>query len=200
MGRVGLIMAALAFVTVALSMLIPGLGALCVGPLTALLIGSGAGWWASKVLGSGNAGRGAGAGAIAGLGALFGAAVGLTVLASIVGTDPQFQQQLQDQFAQDPNVQLPEGFNPAALVGVGGAIGGFCIGLFYLVLAVIGGLIAGLVYGNRGATAATPMGGYPAGQATYTAPGMEPNQGLRGTPPDDPDRGARIYPDDQRRE
>lgn len=204
MGRVGLTMAALAFVTVALSMLIPGLGAICIGPITAIAIGAGAGWWASKVLGGGTAGRGAGAGAIAGLGALFGAAVGLTVLLAIAGSNPEAQQGIQDLLEQtqqqNPDAQLPEGLNPAALLGAGGAIGGFCFGLFYLFLATIGGLIAGLIYGrNRGQTMAT-AGAYPTGAAIYPAPGMEPNQGLRDTPAEESEGGARVYPSDDRRE
>jgi hypothetical protein len=218
MGRVGLTMAALAFVTVALSMLIPGLGAICVGPITAIAIGAGAGWWASKTLGGGTAGRGAGAGAIAGLGALFGAAVGLTVLLAIAGNNPEVQQGilegLEQAQQQNPDAQLPEGLNPAALLGAGGAIGGFCFGLFYLFLATIGGLIAGLIYGrNRGQTMAT-AGAYPTEAATYPAPGMQSNLGPRDasftesegrarvypTDQDESESGARTYPSDDRRE
>ena len=96
MGRVGLTMAGLALVTVALSTLIPVIGSLVIAPLTALIIGAGAGWWASKVLGYGTAGRGAGAGAIAGLGALIGSVIGVVVLATIVGNSPEAQRQFQE--------------------------------------------------------------------------------------------------------
>src|ERR687885_2711883 len=100
MGRVGLSMAALALVTVALASLIPLVGVLLVAPLTAAIVGAGAGWWASKVLGYGTAGRGAGAGALAGLGALFGAAIGLAVLGALFGNNPEVQQGIQQGLKQ----------------------------------------------------------------------------------------------------
>src|ERR671932_28354 len=106
MGRVGLTMAALALVTVALASLIPLVGALLVAPMTAAIVGAGAGWWASKVLGYGTAGRGAGAGTIAGIGALIGSVVGLAILAGIAGNSPQAQQQL-NQILQNAQQQNP---------------------------------------------------------------------------------------------
>lgn len=191
MGRVGLTMAALALVTVALANLIPLLGPLLVAPLTAAIVGAGAGWWASKVLGYGTAGRGAGAGTIAGLGALIGSVIGLAVLAGIVGQSAQFQQQLnqalQGARQQNPGANVPN-LNAGALATAGGALGGFCFGLFDLFLSMIGGLIAGIVYGrNRGAGAPQPMAGYPA--AATGLPSMT------NTSERDEEHGARIYPE-----
>ena len=201
MGRVGLIMAALALVTVALANLIPALGQLLVAPLTSLIVGAGAGWWASKVLGYGTAGRGAGAGAIAGIGALIGSVIGLALLAYIVANNPeaqaQFQQELQRQLQQespqDPEVtRALRNLNFGAVAGIGGAFGGFCLGLFNLLLSMIGGLIAGVVYGRNRQPAAMPYAGYPAGGTSLPQ--------MTNTMETEPDRGARIYPDDQRRE
>ncbi len=209
MGRVGLTMAGLALVTVALSTLIPVIGSLVIAPLTALIIGAGAGWWASKVLGYGTAGRGAGAGAIAGLGALLGSVIGLALLLSIAANNPEVQRGIQEGLEnaqqQNPDVVLPENFDPGAILGVGGAFVGFCFGLFDLFLATIGGLVAGLVYGrNRQPLPATPVGGYPVQGTgvpqmtnTYTT---ESDRGARVYPDTESDRGARVYPDDERRE
>jgi hypothetical protein len=189
MGRVGLIMAALAFVTVALASLIPLVGVFLVAPLTAAIVGAGAGWWASKALGYGTAGRGAGAGAIAGIGALIGSVVGLAILAGIVGNSAQFQQQLnqvlRDAQQQNPGTAVPN-INAGALATVGGIIGGFCFGLFDLFLSVIGGLIAGVVYGrNRGSAMPVPSAGYPTGGTGLPH--------MTNTPENNEEHGARIY-------
>jgi hypothetical protein len=210
MGRVGLIMAALAAVTVGLSMLIPILGALLVAPLTAAFVGAGAGWWASKVMGYGTAGRGAGAGALAGLGALLGSMIALTVAASILGNNAEFQQGLQQALEnaaqENPDAAIPA-INAGALATAGGAIGGFCFGIFYLLLSTIGGLIGGVVYGrNRGpAVAAVPgmypqAGTYPASGAYPTTPADAPTDLPRMTnQPGDQEHGARIYDENDRR-
>lgn len=199
MGRVGFSMAGLALITVALSMLIPLLGWFVIAPLTALIIGAGAGWWASKARGYGTAGRGAGAGAIAGLGALFGSIIGLIALAMIAANNPEvqreFQRLLETTQQQNPDQNL-EGVSAGAVATVTALFGGGCVGLFNLFLSTIGGLIAGLVYGrNRGAVATAPGGDYapypPAGQGLPT---MQPPQAP------EQERGARIYPEDQRRE
>ena len=206
MGRVGLIMGVLALVAVALSNLIPGIGQILLAPLASIIIGAGAGWWASKVLGYGTAGRGAGAGAIAGIGALLGAVIGFTILLSIFGNTPAFQEGLNQAQQQNPDAQLPENLDPSTLLGLTGAAGGFCLGLFYLFLSTIGGLIAGLVYGrNRGPAVATPAGSYPAGTSpgfpsATTAPGTEPDRVARTYPEDEDEGRARVYPADERRE
>ena len=174
MARPALSMAALAFVAIALSMLIPVLGQLAVAPLAALLIGGGAGWWASKAMGYGTAGRGSGAGALAGIGALLGATIGLALLAGFTGSqftsNTEFQQQFQEQLEQqreaNPDAEIPEidpnDFGAVAGIagGIGGTILGFCLGMVYLLLSTLGGLIGGVMYGrNRGPTPAM-AGGY----------------------------------------
>lgn len=231
MARPALSMAALAFVAIALSMLIPVLGQFAVGPLAALLIGAGAGWWASKAMGGGTAGRGAGAGALAGLGALIGAALGLAILLGINGNrvtnnaefrqtfEEQLEQQLEQQREANPDATIPEidpsdfGAAAGAIGGITGAVAGFCLGLGYLFLSTIGGLIAGVMYGrNRGPVPAMASGGYAAGgyQPPYEPPppGQAPAHlpRMSGTSSDLPqmtnrssteqEHGARIYPDD----
>ena len=197
MARVGLIMAGLALVTVTLSMLIPLLGWFIVAPLTALIIGAGAGWWASKVMGYGTAGRGAGAGTIAGIGALFGAVIGLVALALIAGNNPDLQREMNRAMEtvreQNPDQQIGDVPAGALLTATAVFFGG-CIGLVNLFLSLLGGLIAGIVYGrNRGPApvAATP-GMYPAGT-------LPPDVGQT-TVKLESEHGARIYPDDQRRD
>ncbi len=196
MARVGLIMAGLALVTVTLSMLIPLLGWFLVAPLTALIIGAGAGWWASKVMGYGTAGRGAGAGALAGLGALFGAVIGLVLLALLAANNPDLQREISSAMEtvreQNPDQNIGD-VPAAALLTVSAVLFGGCIGLVNLFLSMLGGLVAGVVYGrNRGPAVATVGGTYPAG-----APPLDVG---RETTKLESEHGARIYPDDQRRD
>lgn len=205
MARVGLIMAGLALVTVTLSMLIPVLGWFIVAPLTALIVGAGAGWWASKVMGYGTAGRGAGAGTLAGMGALFGAVIGAVLFAIIASRNPSLQRQYSDILNQaiEQSQQQNPGQDVGALrnvgvgtvLGIGGAIGGGCIGLVNLFLAMLGGLVAGVVYGrNRGPAAV-------AANLTMYPPGTQPpNAGLPTMRVEGEQGGARIYPDEQRKD
>jgi hypothetical protein len=208
MGRAGLIMGLVALVAVALSSLIPVIGSILVAPAAAALIGAGAGWWASKLRGYGTAGYGAGAGALAGLGALIGSVIGLAVLLSLFSANPEFQQQFQEGLEearqQNPDAEVPN-LDPTALAAAGGVIGGFCLGLFDLLVAMVAGLIAGAVYGrNRGPAPAQPAGTY----APYVGaePGLPqmsntgPTTRMEQTPSDQVDeteeqRRARIYPD-----
>lgn len=200
MGRVGLIMAALAFVTVGLSMLIPLLGALLVAPAAAALIGAGAGWWASKVMGYGTAGRGVGAGALAGLGALLGSTIVLTVVLSMFGNSSQFQQQfqqaLQNAARENPGTTLPN-INVGAVATIGGGVAGFCLGLVYLFLAMIGGLIAGVIYGRNRGPAPSPAAPGGMGYGSYPAPGSEIPRMTSGA--GEHEGGARIYGEDDER-
>lgn len=205
MARVGLIMAGLALVTVTLSMLIPLLGWFIVAPLTALLIGAGAGWWASKVMGYGTAGRGAGAGTLAGLGALFGAMIGAVLFAAIASQNPTMQREYSntiDQIIEQSQQQNPEqdvgalrDVGVGTVLTIGGAIGGGCIGLVNLFLAMLGGLVAGVVYGrNRGPAAVEAV-------PTMYPPGTQPpDVGLPTMRVEGEQGGARIYPDEQRKE
>jgi hypothetical protein len=195
MARVGLIMAGLALVTVTLSMLIPLLGWFIVAPLTALTIGAGAGWWASKVMGYGTAGRGAAAGTLAGLGALFGAVIGLVILALIAANNPELQREMNRAMdtVREQNPDQNIGDIPAgALLTASAVLFGGCIGLINLFLSMLGGLIAGVIYGrNRGAAVATSAGTYPG------AP-LPPDAGV--TTKLDSEHTSQIYSDDQRRD
>ena len=194
MARVGLIMALVAFIAVALTTLIPLVGSFLVAPLTALLVGAGAGWWASKVLGYGTAGRGAGAGAIAGIGALLGSVIGLVVLGAILGNSAEFQrnfqQGIEEARQQNPGAAVPN-INARTIAAAGGGVAGFCFGLVDLFLSTIGGLIAGLIYGrNRGPQATTPVG-------SYSIPETHLPQATN-LPGTTSGHDARIYPDEQR--
>lgn len=189
MGRVGLIMGGLALVIVALSSLIPLIGSLVVAPLATILLGAGAGWWASKVAGIGTAGRGAGAGAITGLGALIGSGIGLVVLVMISANNPEVQRQIQEMMrtiqSENPDATMPDSAQLGTAMTAAGAMLGFCVGLIDLFLATIAGLIAGLIYGrNRQPAAATLPG-------TYSDLSL-PRSDL---PTAQPDSGARIYDD-----
>ncbi len=191
MARAGWSMALLALVVTALSALIPLIGTFIIGPLATIIIGAGAGWWASKRLGSGGAGRGAGAGAIAGLGAFIGATIGTVIIFSILSGSPDGRAQISSILAQmqqeDPTLNQLSSDDLASAISVLGGGLGFCVGLFNIFLAMIGGLIAGLVYGKRDtppAVAAAPVGAYDnatlpqmSGQPTY------PEQQSYGTQP-----------------
>ena len=203
MGRVGLIMAGVALVAVALSSLIPLIGWFLVAPLAALIIGAGAGWWALKALGGGSAGRGAGAGAIAGIGALIGSVIGLALLGAVFASsanDPavqqEFQRQLEAAREQNPDAAVPD-LDLGALATGGSILGGFCFGLVDLLLSTIGGLIAGIIYGRNRAPAAAPAGSYADGTYPAAGTGLPP---MTNTLEPDREGGARIYPDDERRE
>ena len=195
MARVGLIMALISLVLVALVTAIPFLGPVVLAPLTSLVLGAVAGWWVSRAMGYGTAGRGAGAGAIAGLGALIGSVIGLVLFASMLAQNPELQQSFQEGLEQarqeDPNADIPD-LNVGALAAIGGSFAGFCFGLFDHFLATIGGLIAGAVSGrNRPPAMATPAASYPAVGQPMTGETVH----LR-----ESEGGARIYPDDQQRQ
>lgn len=208
MGRVGLIMALISLVVVALASIVPVLGTVVIAPLASLILGAVAGWWASKALGYGTAGRGAAAGAIAGTGALIGSVVGVLLLASIfAGSNPQldqdFQRALEEARQQDPNAEIPD-MSLGALAGLGGGIAGFCFGLFDLFLATIGGLIAGAVTGrNAQPPPATAGASYPQmSQSVPSSSYAQGNQAATGATVHlhESEGGARIYPDDQQRQ
>jgi hypothetical protein len=191
-------MGGLALVTVTLSMLIPLLGWSIVAPLTALIIGAGAGWWASKEMGYGTAGRGAAARTLAGLGSLVGAMVGLVILASIAANNPDLQREMTAAMEtvreQNPDQEIGD-IPTGALLTVTALIFGGCIGIVNLFLSLFGGLVAALIYGrNRGpAPVAVAPGMYPGGT-------LPPDAGLPTMRVDNEQGGARIYSDEQRRE
>ncbi|HEU5011800.1 MAG TPA: hypothetical protein VFT66_04585 [Roseiflexaceae bacterium] len=152
MKRIGFITAVLAFIIVALLVPFEVVG-IPLAPVAAMIIGAAAGWWASTTFGS-TPERGASAGAIAGIGALLGSMIGLAVLALIVGTMPEMQEMVRNS-EPHPEARIPmEWIGPMALVG--GALGGFLLGLIDLVLSTVAGLFAALLYG-RNRRASTPV-------------------------------------------
>ena len=145
MKRIGFITAGLAFIIVAL--LTPfEVAGVPLAPVAAIIIGAAAGWWTSKTFVS-TPERGASAGAIAGIGALLGSMIGLAVLALIIGSMPEVQELICNS-EPNPEARIPtEWIGPMAVVG--GAIGGFMLGLIDLVLATVAGLFAALLYGRN---------------------------------------------------
>jgi hypothetical protein len=137
----------LALIAVALVSLIPYFGSFVIAPLVALAFGAVAGRRAAGLEGDRNTGGPAKAGALVGLGALIGSIIGLTLLVLFVVDIPAVQEYIR---TSEPNLgaRVPyEWMMPiGALMGI---VVGFLAGLFDLVVAVLGGLIAGWVYHNN---------------------------------------------------
>jgi hypothetical protein len=136
---------------------------------------------------------------------LLGPIIILTIAATILGRSAEFQQQVQQGLEgarqQNPGADVPN-LNPAALATAGGALGGFCFGLVYLLLSTIGGLIGGLIYGrNRGPAAVPPAAVYPSTASSTSIPQMTntattPTMTTPAPPAEtEQDRAARVYPD-----
>ena len=170
----------------------------CLGFLSVVALGLGAGFTAAK---NSNAareqrvGRGASAGAIAGVITLIGSVIVLLIISQLPAFQAQVQQGITQALQNNPNA-ANSGLDPAQLArfasGAGGVIGGFCSGLFYLVIMVITGLLGALFW--KGAPAAeqyVPAGG----TTTYGAPPTGTYGG-----PANPEGGARVYdPNDPNR-
>lgn len=207
--RAGLIFGAGAIVALIGSTLLP---IPCLGFLSVLALGMGAGYTANKVMNSARdrrIGRGATAGAIGGVLALVGTVIAVLIALNLPGT----QAAIQEQLAANPDLG-DAGIDPAQLTslisGAGGIVGGFCGGLINLVVMVVGGLLGSLFWKGAALTAdyvpaggsaaynQPPTGGYipPSGGAQqYTTPpagttpgGQEPEGGARVYDPNDPNR------------
>lgn len=115
-------------VVVGLLSLIPVAGTLFLGPLAAIAVGAYGAW--RTTLSSANLGRGLWASAAVGAGALVGTVVAVAMLGASVSGDPA----------------------PSWATALGATVGifvGFALGLFNLVLAVLGGLVGGLLARDR---------------------------------------------------
>ena len=147
MKRIGFNLAIVAFVVVALVSLIPFLGSFVIAPLVVLGIGAMAGRQAAAAASSHEANEGAKAGSIVGIGALIGSVIGLTILVMFVANIPAVQEYIRTS-EPHPEARIPyEWMVPAG--GVMGAVTGFFVGLFDFVVALVGGLLAGAVYGHN---------------------------------------------------
>jgi hypothetical protein len=151
MKRDTIIMALLAFVLVGAVTLIPVAG-IPLALLAALIAGAVAGWWVARTQGVGTATSGVRAGAIVGVAALLGSIVGLTILGLVVGNDPTVQTWIQ--FSEPhPEARLP-GDLIVPLAALAGVLGGLVFGVFDLLVSVVAGGVAGLLYGHNHAASA----------------------------------------------
>jgi hypothetical protein len=151
MRRILWIMAMSALIIVGLASLIPLAGMFVIAPLAALLLGAGAGWRAARLQQDQAVVQGARAGVITGMGAWLGVMLAFTIVALVLGNNPEFQAFVQ---ASEPNpeARVPAGWIAPLGVATGMVIG-FIVGVFDLALALAGGLLAGLVYRNQHPTA-----------------------------------------------
>ena len=141
----GLLFAIIGLVIVIAVGFIPILGAFLCGPVVAAIVGGVAGYlgvrWSTANVGIGT---GVLAGTLAGLGMLIGMMIFFTVYFSLIRSSPEFDQQLQEALRQRPDAQV----TPAqikALVGLAGPIGGFCLGLIYLLVSLAIGALGGWI-------------------------------------------------------
>ena len=141
----GLLFGLIGLVVVVVVGFIPIIGALLCGPVVAAIIGGIAGYLGVR-WGTANAGIGTGvlAGTLAGLGMLVGMIIFFTVSVILLRSSPEFDQQLQEALRQRPDVTLtPEELK--ALAELIGPVGGFCIGLIYLLISLAIGALGGWI-------------------------------------------------------
>lgn len=190
----------------------------CIGFLSVVALGLGAGYTAAKTTNAAREqriGRGAAAGAIAGSLVLIGGALGVALITQLPAYQAQIQQGVGQVLQQNPDFQ-DSGIDPAQIAsfatGAAGVVGGVCGGIINFVTMLICGMLGALFW--RGAPAAQYV---PAGSASYGAPpsgsyipgqdagqsyNVPPSQPPGGQPPNPPSQegGARIYdPNDPNR-
>ncbi len=147
MKDIALRMGGFAFVVVAVCSLIPYLGWFVIAPIAALAIAAAAGRQAAAATHSGASTAGAKVGALVGLGALIGSMIGLTILVLVLVEIPGVQEAIRN---SEPNPQARIPYEWIAPLGaLAGVVVGFFVGLFDLVLSVIGGLLAAWVYDHN---------------------------------------------------
>lgn len=142
----------LAFVVVTLVSLIPYLGTFVIAPLAALAIGAAAGRRAATVARDRAANEAAWAGTLVGVAALIGSIVGLALLITFVVDIPAVQEFIRSS-EPNPEARIPyEWMVP--LGALSGVVVGFFVGLFDLLLALGGGLVAGWIVNHNRAVPA----------------------------------------------
>jgi hypothetical protein len=147
MQTVGFKMGVLILLAVALVSLIPVVGSFVIAPFVALAVGAVAGRSASRMADAGAANQATKAGAFTGIGALLGSILGLTILLLIIADNPAMQEAIRNS-EPHPEARIPYAWM-APLAALGGIVGGFVVGLFDLLLATVGGLLAGLLYDHN---------------------------------------------------
>lgn len=137
----------IALVAVSLVSLVPYFGSFVIAPLIALAVGAVAGRHAAALAGNRTTGQAVRAGSLVGLGALIGSIIGLTLLVLFIVDIPAVQDFIRTS-EPNPEARIPsEWLMPlGTLMGI---VVGFLAGLFDLVVAVVGGLVAGWIYHNN---------------------------------------------------
>lgn len=128
-------------VTIAFSF-VPYVGALCCGPLLALLAGTGAGYLGVRWSGEGAGfGQGLLGGGLAGTGSLIGSVLFFVIAIAVASSMPEFDQLLRQSLEQQaPGTQFtPEDMR--TLMGIAGPAAGFCLGAFGLLFGLGGGAL-----------------------------------------------------------
>lgn len=148
----GLIFGLVGLIAVIVVGFVPIVGALLCGPITALVIGGLAGYfarrWSDQPTG---VGQGVLAATIAGVGTLIGTALFIIIAYNLQSSNPAFQamldQAIQQQLQQQPETNV-SAEDVQTMLGTIVPVGGFCFGVINLVIALVGGLIGALI-GNR---------------------------------------------------
>lgn len=173
--RTGLVFGLAAVGAVAGSALLP---IPCIGFLSAIALGLGAGYTAAKTTNATRdqrIGRGATAGAIAGGIVLVGGTIAVIVISQLPFMQAQIQASVNQALQQNPEL-AGSGLDPATIAsfaaGGFGLIGGLCGGLINFIVMLITGLLGALFW--KGTPAYVPAGG--ANFAGTPAGGFIPNQ------------------------
>lgn len=173
MIRIGAIFGIAATLAATAAFLIPlGGFQLLIAFVSLIALGWGVGYTAAKTTGdaAGNGiGRGAAAGAIAGTVVLIISTLSFLALANSAFIQQAMAEALQQsQGVVDPNGAQPTSIDPVTATIIGGAGGGFCIGLISLVLMFISGAVGGLMWKGVPSIANTGQGAYGATTVTPT--------------------------------
>jgi hypothetical protein len=154
----GLLFALIAIPAVVGFSFIPGIGALCCGPLGAMLLGGAAGFlairWSEPTAGVGS---GVLAGGITGIGALIASIAFWWIAISLAQQMPGFEEQLEEALRQQPDSgmtieQLTD------LVNVIGPFMGLCVGIIVLLFTLGAGAIGAMIATrNRNSDMQSPM-------------------------------------------
>jgi hypothetical protein len=139
----GLIFGLASIIVVGGLTVIPTLGQICCGPLTAVLLGGAAGYlgvrWSAPPAG---VGQGVIAGGISGIGALIGTVIGFILYVALVRAIPETRQLLEETLRQQGNTGLtPEDID--MLLNIVGPVGGICFGVLWLLFALGAGALGG---------------------------------------------------------
>lgn len=153
----GLIFALVGVVAVIGFSFVPLAGPFLCGPLAAALVGTAAGYYGVR-WSRWNAGIGQGvlAGALAGIGTLAGALLFWIVSFSLLQSNPQLQELMQEQLQRQDTQVNPSDLNAA--LAVSGPLAGLCFGLINLLISLALGALGGwLATRNRAQAVQPPM-------------------------------------------